>query len=342
MTKKVILLIITFIITNLSLLPAMTNTIKTNTINTNTIKTNTIKPNIVITNIDGMDPEIFDHWKKTFKYGTGKQKETLIKYIKSKKSLTGENLILQHIAGEKNENIKRMMISTLVTFSNMKVIPRLLELIKKDNSDEMKIYALSQLGKFKYKDSYIYIIENLDSENEILVEAALKALGNMEAKESVDTLLEKLKNEESDRIKTQIILTLANIKSEKTQDKLLSIFTNREEKELNRGYAATGLGYIKNTKSYDILIKYYDEEKSNIKMRIIDALGNLGFKQAIDLLIESLKDDEKNIRIFGIKSLGKLKAVNAIDILKYKEKHDTDIKVRQEARKVLDELMGVN
>ena len=75
-------------------------------------------------------------------------------------------------------------------------------------------------------------------------------------------------------------------------------------------------------------------------MRIIDSLGNLGYKEAIDLLIESLKNDDKNIRIFSIRSLGKLKAKNAIDILKYKKKYDPEYKVRQEAKKVLQELTG--
>ena len=285
-----------------------------------------------------IDQKTLDFWKDTLKFGTSGQKRSVITYIQNKKISIGENLILEFIKLEKNMGTWKMMVSALVSFSNAKAIPYILKLTEKTNSDDNKIFALTQLGKLKYRDSYKHIMDNLDSENELLIETTLRTLAETEAKETVDALLEKLKKEKNNRIRTQIILTLANIKSDKTQNTLISIFTNEEEKELDRGYAVTGLGYIKNKKSYDILIKHYNNEPPNIKMRIIDALGNLGYPDAVGLLIESLKDDDKNIRFFSIKSLGKLKAKKAIDIIKYKEDYDPEYKVRLEAKKVLIEL----
>lgn len=284
--------------------------------------------------------------ERTLKYGTAAQKESIIDYINNKKIRSGDNLILKYFDNEKDAAIKKKMSSALITFSNKRVIPYLLELFNKENRDDLKIFAIAQLTRLKYRDSYKLIMDNIDSENEMLTEAGLVALGEMEVVEVVDKLIEKLEKEKSDRIRSQIILALANIKSEKAFNLLMSIFTNKDEKEIDRGYAITGLGYMKNKMAYDILSKYYiNESSNNIKMRIIDALGNLGYKEAVDILIESLKDNERNIRIGGIRALGKLKAANTSDIsdiLKYKAEYDPDNKVREEAKRTLEELKEKN
>jgi len=285
-----------------------------------------------------IDSETLKFWEKTLSFGTSGQKRSVINYIKTKRIKEGEKLIWDQLQKEQNLDIKKRLITTLVSFSNAKIISTIIELTSETNKDDIKIFAMEQLANLKYRKSYEHILNYINSDNELLVEAALRTLGETGAQEAVDPLLAKLENEKSDRIRTQIILTLANIKSERALNTFLSIFTNEEEKEINRAYAATGMGYIKNQRSYDILIRHYAKEPPNIKMRIIDALGNLGFLSAIDLLIESLKNDDKNIRIFAIRSLGKLNAVQAIDILEYKKKYDPDYKVRYEAEEALNKL----
>lgn len=289
-----------------------------------------------------IDEETMSFWEKTLSYGTTGQKKSIVKYIRARECLEGQKLILKFLSNEKDNKVKQLMISTLVYFTNKQVIPFLLEIVKNDNdnNEELKRLAISSLGELKYKDTYKYIRKYLDSENDMLAETTLRTLGETEAKSIIDELLKRLKIEERENIRTQLILAIANIKSKKSQESLISIFTNQEEKELNRGFAATGLGYIKNKRSYDLLTKYYDLGAINIKMRIIDALGNLGYKESIDLLIESVKNDNKNVRIFGIRSLGKLKAKQAIDIIKYKKDFDPEYKVRLEAEKVLKTLTG--
>lgn len=289
-----------------------------------------------------IDEETMSFWEKTLNYGTTGQKESIVKYIRSRESLKGQKLILKFLSKEKDNKVKQLMISTLIYFTNKQVIPFLLEIVKNDNdnNEELKRLAISSLGELKYKDTYKYIRKFLDSENDMLAETTLRTLGATEAKSIIDELLKRLKTEERENIRTQLILAIANIKSKKSQESLISIFTNQEEKEFDRGFAATGLGYIKNKRSYDLLTKYYTSGSLNIKMRIIDALGNLGYKESIDLLIESVKNDNKNVRIFGIRSLGKLKAKQAIDIIKYKKDFDPEYKVRLEAEKVLKTLTG--
>lgn len=303
-------------------------------------KPNTIKSNKAVIKKKEIDQETLDFWEKTLKYGTTSQKESVVNYIKSYSVVKGESLIIKHLVDEKDDSIRKIMIRTLIAFSNKQVTSQLLTILKETQDDEMKIFAVSCLGDLKYRDTYKYIEKFLESENELLVEAVLRALGDTEAKSMIDKLLNRLKTEKNNRIRTQLILAIANIKSLKSQDQLIEIFENDEEKELNRAFAITGLGYIKNRRSFDVLIKDLKKQPPNIKMRILDALGHLGFKEAVKILIESVKDDEKNVRLFGIRALGRLDAKEAIEILEYKEKYDPEYKVREEAKKVLKRWKG--
>jgi HEAT repeat protein len=288
-----------------------------------------------------IEDETLDFWKETFKYGTAEQKMDIISTIRRQKIEKGEKLILDNIKDEKSMKIRQNMISALVEFSNRAAIPHIMPMTTQSNKDEDKIFALSKIKELKHKGANKEVAAMLDSENTMLVESALRTLGALEAKEVVDQLIQRLEEEKSDRLKTQIILTLANIKSEKSFETMLSIFTNDEEGEFNRAYAATGIGYIKKPASYKILIDSYEEANPNIKMRILDALGNQGNTKAIPLIKESLKDNEENVRYYGILALGKLKATSATQILKFKKKHDPSAKVRKEATKVLEQLAGV-
>jgi len=300
------------------------------------------KINTNYSNSDKTDKETLEFWERTLKYGTTGQKESVVNYIKYHEIKKGENLILRFIPREKDEKIKKLMISTLIASDNKKVLPFLFEIVKSagDENDDMKIFAISSLGEMKCKDVNQYIIKNIDKENELLVKASIRTLGETGDISILEELLKRVQEEKRVNVRTELILALANIRSEKAENCLIGIFTNQEEKSIDRGYAATGLGYIKNKRSLALLTKYYYREEGNLKIRIIDSLGNIGFKEGIELLIESVKDDDKDIRIFGIRALGKLKAKEALDILKYKEEYDPEHKVRLEAKKALEKITG--
>lgn len=285
--------------------------------------------------------ETLEFWEKTLKYGTSAQKQRILYTIKGERVSKAASIIIKYLPTEKNLKVKKEMLSVLVVLSNQSAIPYLIELLKKTNSSEDIIeFALSSVVMTKYKKAGKYILKYLDSPNIQIRESALRALGEIEYKEAIPIIIKKFEKEEQERVRTEMILALARIKSEKAQKFLISIFTNEDEKPINREFAATGLGYIKNRLSYDILTKYIEKVDSKLKVRIIEALGNLGNSSAINILIECLKDDDKNIRYYAAKALGKLKAKEAIDILEYKKDYDLESKVRKAAEDALKQIKG--
>ncbi|MDD5065624.1 MAG: HEAT repeat domain-containing protein [bacterium] len=285
-----------------------------------------------------IDEKTIQFWNRTFQYGISSQKDSVCNYIRQNRTRKALDLLVKYLPQEKNASTRKLMIMTLVSFTNREVVPSLLDILKNEKDQQMRILALSSLGELKYRPAYQQVMEFLDSEDEFLVENALRALGQMEAKECTQDLLVRLETEKRERIRTALILALANIKSEKAQEKLISIVTNDDEREIDRSYAVTGLGFIRNKRSYDVLVRSYARMDPNIKVRIIDSLGNLEYREAIGLLKEALKDDDKNIRYYSVMALGRLKARECLDILEYKKDYDPDYKVREKVKEVLKEL----
>lgn len=306
----------------------------------NTIaETNTASSNIKTK--EKISEDTLKFWEKTLKYGTSAQKRSVLYTIKGERVTKAASIIIKYLPQEKNLTVKKEMISALVVLSNQSAAPYLIELLKKtNNSEEVIEFALSSIAMIKYKKAGKYILKYLDFPNIQIRETALRALGEIEYKEAVPIIIKKFEEEEQERVRTEMILALAKIKSEKAQKFLISIFTNSDEKLLNREFAATGLGYIKNKLSYDILTRYIEKVDSKIKVRIVEALGNLEDKSAINILIECLKDDDKSIRYYAARALGRLKAKEAIDILEYKKDYDLEPKVRKAAEDALKQIRG--
>lgn len=279
-------------------------------------------------------------WERTFRYGITAQKESVVDYIRTRRVREAGDLLLKYTGREKNPALRKSMMSLLVSFSNQGVIPLLVKAVKDEKEPALRIFGLMSLGEMKARKQYAAVAEHIDSEDEITAETALRSLGQMEAVECLDRLKEKLRAEKNERIRTGIILALSGLGTEKAQEDLISVFTNGKEKEINRCYAATGLGRIKNRRSFDLLTGQYDGAPPRIRVRIVESLGQLEERDAIGLLIEALKDDDRNIRYYSVMALGKLKARESVEILRYKKDFDPDGRVREKVKEVLKELEG--
>ncbi len=280
-------------------------------------------------------------WEDTLKYGTITQKITVVNYIKAHNVKEAENLIVKYYDGEKNFKVRKSMIEALISFSNHSAVTYVSEMFKKKNkSKDMKKFLMQAVSELKYKKAYKDILNFLDDENLRIRMQAIRTIGELGVTEVIPTFITNYKTEKNERIKTEYILALARLKSPKAESILLSVFTNADEPELNRSYAATGLGYIQTKKALDTLLRFLPKEKAAIRHRIAAALGYYNEPEVITTLIDLLKDDDKGVRYYAIKSLEKLKAQKAIDALKYKKDYDPEFKIRIEAREALKNITG--
>lgn len=288
--------------------------------------------------------ETIEFWKKTLNYGTTGQKIAIFKSIREKESKEILPVIERRLTEEDNIDLKKEIFNTLIALSNNSAVPYLMQIIKnKDSSEELILFAFHSLGSINYYNAGLEIIGYIDSPNIIIQETALRALGELEYKEAVPILIKKLEDKPSQRMKSELIVALVNIKSKKSQDILISILTNKRETEFNKKLAVTGLGYINNKKSYTILSKMINDpdiKDEKMIIRLLDAFKNFGDDRSVNILIRYLKEDNPVFRLHAAKSLGHLKAKNAMNILEYKKEYDPDENVRKAAEKSLNLITG--
>ncbi len=287
-----------------------------------------------------IDNDTLNFWIKTLKYGTISQKTKILTTIRVKKVKEIENKLLEFLKTEKDRDVKKQLIYTLAALSNSKVLKYLDDFLNKDSDSEDIYFGFNVISLLGKPEGFKLIKPFLSSDNKEIRARALRVAGETGSKEALIELKKRFKEEKDPELRKSIILAFTEMKTPEVEKELLSVYTNTTEPEINRAYAVTGLGYSKDKKVLELFLKRYDEESEMIKIRIVEAVGNLGYKEGAPLLLHALESDNKSIRYFAIKSIEKLKIKEAIEYLEYKKDYDFDCKVREAARQALKKIKG--
>jgi energy-coupling factor transporter ATP-binding protein EcfA2 len=127
----------------------------------------------------------------------------------------------------------------------------------------------------------------------ILQAAFITALAASKDEKTVDRLIERFKDEDSD-VRGSAAYALGQIGSEKAIEPLLERF--KDEDSYVRGSAADALGQIGSEKAIEPLIERFKDEDSYVRGSAADALGQIGMEKAIEPLIERFKDVDSSVR----------------------------------------------
>lgn len=163
---------------------------------------------------------------------------------------------------------------------------KLVEVIKNEVEQEVKIKAISVAGEIKLKDASQYLIKSLTTDSDDICVAAvyaIKRIGDHSAKPALIAKLKEQKFETNTNLIEALIDTLGEFKAA----------------ELS-GFASET---IKNTKTNHI-----------IRELLVIFLGKTESKESKDTLLELFKDEDENeqIRSFAVNSIANLKITEAI------------------------------
>ncbi len=147
--------------------------------------------------------------------------------------------------------------------------------------------------------SYEKLINDLNSENIIVLNNAVVSLGEDQEKKAVPMLIELLKSTELREFKINIVKALGKISENSSVDILIKILKEKD-KEL-RIAAIEALGKIKDPKAIPYLIN--NVEDKDVQLVTIWALGAIGDKRASAVLAKLLDGKDKYVRYNAIRSL---------------------------------------
>jgi len=93
-------------------------------------------------------------------------------------------------------------------------------------------------------------------------------------------------------IRATCAIYLGKLEDQDSLELLIGILRDKDENETVRSYAASGLGYLKNTKAFEVLVEALQEDR--LETASTQALGKLGDLRAIEILITVLKKPGEN------------------------------------------------
>lgn len=229
-------------------------------------------------------------------------------------------------------------------------IPALL----KSKSDSVFFAALQSAEKKKIQEAMPVLEEELKAadftKNSNRIPDSIRIFGSMEYLPVKPFLVEKMKDETTFyEFRTAIFVYLATIGN--LEPELLTYIRERafDEKESIsiRAYAAYALGKVEDTGSIEGLreilkeidaIENPDEKSKYTRLRIhaMKALVIMKDDNVKKDLISMARDDDVLARIRAIRLMADIDDPEIRELLEFKAKHDTSIKVQQEAKKALE------
>jgi len=219
-------------------------------------------------------------------------------------------------------------------------------IIKDKESNKNKVLAaVRTLGRLKSKEAIPYLKDLLNSDNYKL-EATI-ALGNIGSSEARQTLIDKLKQEESGKLKNALILALGKTGGEESVQLILSMLNTGDEeidpnteKTVLTALADITKNGIKDRNVYSILTEYLKNPDPEIRIIAISGIAAYKTAAATALLVPILKTEKsEKVEIKLVKSLST--DINPSTILSFSALLQ-DSKTSDELKKVLIDAIGIN
>ena len=216
---------------------------------------------------------------------------------------------------------------------------------EKDSNTNKVLAAVRTLGRLKSKEAIPYLKDLLSSDNYSL-EATI-ALGNIGSSEARQTLLDKLQQVESGKLKNALILALGKTGGEESVQVILSMLNTGDEeidpnteKTVLTALADITKNGIKDRKVYSILTEYLKNTDPEVRIIAISGIAAYKTAAATALLVPILKTEKsEKVKIQLVKSLST--DINPSTILSFSTLLQ-DPKTSDEFKKVLIDAIGIN
>jgi len=224
--------------------------------------------------------------------------------------------------------------ATIALLSDENDSTRLKEYLKTPD-DRLKRITIRALSLINDDKSYGYLKDMLtNGTNEFIKIVLTKAISFYNYPETADILLGLLRDE-SLKVREEAASALIRIKAKDKINKILMMI--QKENGWFAYYATKAIGGICDSETCtNFLVNAYDKASGNVKIAIIQAVGNIGV-DCSDFLSNHLGDENEDIRREALVSLSKLNQNRATPAAKDILLNDSNPEVRLKAAEILIE-----
>ncbi len=292
----------------------------------------------------------------TIESGTHKDRKNAINQIQTIKDQgLKKNLGEKLVEVIKNEAELEVKVKAITVIGELKVKEALPILITKLHNEPEEVsvaavYAIKRIGDSSAKPELITKLKEQKFENNTnLIEALIDTLGEFKAVELSAFASEAIKNSKTNQIDRELfVLFLGKIESKESKNTLLELLNDEDENEQIRAFAANSLANLKITEAIPDLEKVvqaidsysFSKKKkyNNLYIYCVSSLVKLGYEKAFPMFLNMLRSDNALVRLKAVSLIKDTKDKRTIDILKYKMLYDPSPKVQSTAKEALKEL----
>ncbi|OGS43292.1 MAG: hypothetical protein A2539_03055 [Elusimicrobia bacterium RIFOXYD2_FULL_34_15] len=244
---------------------------------------------------------------------------------------------------------RRSAIDNIGRKRDPKDTPILIEALS-DSDPGVKISAIDSLGLMREQLATDKIVLALNDKEPQVRQSACVALGYIGEPKTQIALIERVKSDPSNSVRSQAILILGNMHAQPAVDPLIQLLT---DKNLDiRLLSAEALGKIGDPKASSVIRNCLlnsisemknetDSNRLNQYKRLITisvkALGNLKDVTSEETLTELLDNDEKSIKVSAASALGSIGNKSGLSIA-MKLSEDTDYLIKAQAIEALGNI----
>ncbi|HPD78873.1 MAG TPA: HEAT repeat domain-containing protein [Spirochaetota bacterium] len=304
---------------------------------------------------ESQETKKFKNIMQTLEYGIQKDRKAAIGMINDIKNESYKREILLKITSiATSDSDIEMRKSAITAIGDNKFSDGASAIIAglEDEASDVKIAACYAVGKLKLqeaKDKLVEVLKKQDlAQSSNFTDAIIIALTELEAKEILEFAATEAKNQKNSKmIRERLLLYIGKCGSAEQFNMLTEIYKDDEEEMSIRSYAVKSMGRLKIKEAIPIIkevVKEIDSYSFNKRKRYYDlymqsvtALVELGDESSVSLLMNSLRSDNSDVRYKAILLIKDFNDERTIDILKYKMKNDPSAKVRNAARKALED-----
>ena len=304
---------------------------------------------------ESQETKKFKNIMQTLEYGIQKDRKAAIGMINDIKNESYKREILLKITSiATSDSDIEMRKSAITAIGDNKFSDGASAIIAglEDEASDVKIAACYAVGKLKLqeaKDKLVEVLKKQDlAQSSNFTDAIIIALTELEAKEILEFAATEAKNQKNSKmIRERLLLYIGKCGSAEQFNMLTEIYKDDEEEMSIRSYAVKSMGRLKIKEAIPVIkevVKEIDSYSFNKRKRYYDlymqsvtALVELGDESSVSLLMNSLRSDNSDVRYKAILLIKDFNDERTIDILKYKMKNDPSAKVRNAARKALED-----
>lgn len=304
---------------------------------------------------ESQETKKFKNIMQTLDYGIQKDRKAAIGMINDIKNESYKREILLKITSiATSDSDIEMRKSAITAIGDNKFSDGASAIIAglEDEASDVKIAACYAVGKLKLqeaKDKLVEVLRKQDlSQSSNFTDAIIIALTELEAKDILEFAATEVKNQKNSKmIRERLLLYIGKCGSAEQFNMLTEIYKDDEEEMSIRSYAVKSMGRLKIKEAIPVIkevVKEIDSYSFNKRKRYYDlymqsvtALVELGDESSVSLLMNSLRSDNSDVRYKAILLIKDFNDERTIDILKYKMKNDPSAKVRNAARKALED-----